>query len=96
MLHAARQPPRGRWTRKLGELEAIDPARRGLEGKACGSVAIIRSRLVAGGPGDAASRAARCVSVNGPESLRARIPTSSPMWCAPFPFATIRGGGAFQ
>jgi hypothetical protein len=49
MLHAARQPPGGRWTSKLGELEAIDPALRGLEGKACGSVAIIRSRLVAGG-----------------------------------------------
>ena len=96
MLHAARQPLGGRWTRKLSALEDIDHALRGLESEACVSEAIIRSRLVAGGPGDAASRAARCVSVNGPESLRARIPTSSPMWCAPFPFATIRGGGAFQ
>ena len=40
---------RRRWTRKLGELEAIDPALRGPESEACGSVAIIRSRLVAGG-----------------------------------------------
>ena len=49
MLHAARQPLGGRWTRKLSALEDIDHALRGLESEACVSEAIIRSRLVAGG-----------------------------------------------
>jgi hypothetical protein len=44
----------GRWTGKHGELEGIDHARRGLEREACGSVAIIRSRPIAGGQIDAA------------------------------------------
>ena len=61
LLHAARQPPKGRGTRKLGELEAIVHARRGLEGEACGSVAIIPSRPIAGGQLDAGFREVWCV-----------------------------------
>jgi hypothetical protein len=45
---------RWRWTRTPGELEATDHALRGPEGEACGNVAIIRSRPIAGGQVDAA------------------------------------------
>ena len=54
LLHAARQPPKGRGTRKLGELESIDRALHGLDGEACGSVAVIRIRPIAGGQADGA------------------------------------------
>ena len=48
--------------------EAIAPASRGLAGEACGSVAIIRSRPIAGGQAGGAFHAAWCISLNDPES----------------------------